>query len=383
MSSPLKIGLVAGESSGDQLGAGLIRSLKLHYPEAQFEGIGGDRMLTEGFRSLYPLDRLSVMGFIEPLKRLPELLGIRRHLYQHFANNRFDLVVGIDSPDFNLGLEKKLRQQGLLTAHYVSPSVWAWRQGRVKKIASAVDLMLTLLPFEADFYEQHDVPVVFVGHPLAEEIPLVTDTIQARKRLNLPEAGRILTLMPGSRASEVDSLGRLFLEVAQSCRRQLPGLHLVVPAASHDRLEQLNGLLNEYPALSVTLLEGQSHLAMAAADVVLLSSGTSTLEAMLLNKPMVVSYRLGKWTHALVSRMLKVPWVSLPNLLASETLVPELLQDNATVDNLSDAVLTYFLDEKKVLALQHRFAEIHQTLRHGGNRAAAQALVDLLENRRR
>ena len=383
MSSPLKIGLVAGESSGDQLGAGLIRSLKLHYPEAQFEGIGGDKMLSEGFRSLYPMDRLSVMGFIEPLKRLPELLGIRRHLYQHFTNNRFDLVVGIDSPDFNLGLEKKLRQQGLLTAHYVSPSVWAWRQGRVKKIASAVDLMLTLLPFEADFYKQHDVPVVFVGHPLAEEIPLVTDTIQARKWLNLPEAGPILTLMPGSRASEVDSLGRLFLEVAQSCRRQLPDLHLIVPAASHDRLEQLNGLLNKYPTMSVTLLDGHSHLAMAAADVVLLSSGTSTLEAMLLNKPMVVSYRLGKWTYALVSRMLKVPWVSLPNLLASETLVPELLQDNATVDNLSEAVLTYFLDEKKVLALQHRFAELHQTLCHGGNRAAAQALVGLLENRGR
>ena len=383
MSSPLKIGLVAGESSGDQLGAGLIRSLKLHYPEAQFEGIGGDKMLSEGFRSLFPMDRLSVMGFIEPLKRLPELLGIRRHLYQHFIKNRFDLVVGIDSPDFNLGLEKKLRQQGLLTAHYVSPSVWAWRQGRVKKIASAVDLMLTLLPFEADFYKQHDVPVVFVGPPLAEEIPLVTDSIQARKTLNLPEDGRILTLMPGSRASEVDSLGRLFLDVAQSCRRQLPGLHLVVPAASHDRLEQLNGLLNEYPELSVTLLEGQSHLAMAAADVVLLSSGTSTLEAMLLNKPMVVSYRLGKWTYALVSRMLKVPWVSLPNLLASEALVPELLQDNATVDNLSNAVLAYFLDEKKVLALQHRFAELHQTLCHGGNRAAGQALVDLLEDRRR
>jgi lipid-A-disaccharide synthase len=243
--------------------------------------------------------------------------------------------------------------------------------------------MLTLLPFEADFYKQHDVPVVFVGHPLAEEIPLVTDTIQARKWLNLPEAGPILTLMPGSRASEVDSLGRLFLEVAQSCRRQLPDLHLIVPAASHDRLEQLNGLLNKYPTMSVTLLDGQSHLAMAAADVVLLSSGTSTLEAMLLNKPMVVSYRLGKWTYALVSRMLKVPWVSLPNLLASETLVPELLQDNATVDNLSEAVLTYFLDEKKVLALQHRFAELHQTLCHGGNRAAAQALVGLLENRGR
>ncbi|WP_297189508.1 lipid-A-disaccharide synthase [uncultured Porticoccus sp.] len=383
MSSPLKIGLVAGESSGDQLGAGIIRSLKSHYPDAQFEGIGGDKMLSEGFRSLFPMDRLSVMGFIEPLKRLPELLRIRRNLYHHFIKNRFDLVVGIDSPDFNLGLEKKLRQQGLLTAHYVSPSVWAWRQGRVKKIASAVDLMLTLLPFEADFYKQHDVPVVFVGHPLAEEIPLVTDSMQARKTLNLPEVGRILTLMPGSRASEVDSLGRLFLEVAQSCRRRLPGLHLIVPAASHDRLEQLNGLLNEYPELSVTLLEGQSHLAMAAADVVLLSSGTSALEALLLNKPMVVSYRLGKWTYALVSRMLKVPWVSLPNLLASETLVPELLQDNATVDKLSDAVLAYFLDEKKVRVLQQRFTELHQTLRHGGNRAAAQALVDLLEDRRR
>ncbi|WP_438951957.1 lipid-A-disaccharide synthase, partial [Porticoccus sp.] len=364
-------------------GAGLIKSLKLHYPDAQFEGIGGDKMLSEGFRSLFPMDRLSVMGFIEPLKRLPELLGIRRELYRHFIKNRFDLVVGIDSPDFNLGLEKKLRQRGLLTAHYVSPSVWAWRQGRVKKIASAVDLMLTLLPFEADFYRQHKVPVVFVGHPLAEEIPLSTDNVQARKTLNLPVDGRILTLMPGSRASEVDSLGRLFLETAQRCRYQLSGLHLIIPAANDNRHEQLHSLLHDYPGLSVTLLKGQSHLAMAAADVVLLSSGTSALEAMLLNKPMVVSYRLGKWTYALVSRMLKVPWVSLPNLLASETLVPELLQENATVEKLSDAVLSYFLDATKVQVLQQRFAELHLTLRHGGSDTAARALVSLLESRLR
>lgn len=379
MSNPIRIGVVVGEASGDQLGAGLLRELRRLYPEAIFEGIGGPKMQAQGFNSLFPMERLSVMGLVEPLKRLPELLGIRRGLYQHFLRHRFDLVVGIDSPDFNLGLELKLRKQGIKTAHYVSPSVWAWRQGRIKKIARAVDLMITLFPFEADFYRQHQVSVACVGHPLAEEIPIEPDTAGARAQLGIAPDATVLTLMPGSRGSEVEALGRLFLETAQRCRESVDNLQLLIPAASDERRAQLAALLEDYPNLPCSLLSGQSHLAMSAADAVLLSSGTSALEAMLLKKPMVVSYRLGKWTYALVSRMLKVDYVSLPNLLANEELVPELLQEQATVDNLSEAVKGLLLDSQRVAHLKQRFTELHQGLRHGGSEAAAQALSTLIE----
>ncbi|WP_461516478.1 lipid-A-disaccharide synthase [Porticoccus sp.] len=378
MSRQIKIGVVAGEASGDQLGAGLIKALRSRYPDALFEGIGGSKMLEQGFHTLFPIDRLSVMGLVEPLKRLPELIRIRRTLYQHFLNNHFDLVVGIDSPDFNLGLELRLRKQGVKTAHYVSPSVWAWRQGRIKKIARAVDLMITLFPFEADFYRQHGVPVTYVGHPLAEEIPLQPDCQKAREQLGIASDARILTLMPGSRASEVDALGRLFLDTANRCQESVAGLQLLIPAANDERKKQLELLLDGYPDLNCLLLSGQSHLAMSASDVVLLSSGTSALEAMLLKKPMVVSYRVGKWTYALISRMLKVDWVSLPNLLADEALVPELLQDQATVDNLVEAVKKLFLSPEHVSRLTQRFGELHQSLRHGGSDAAAEALCALI-----
>lgn len=378
MSQPIKIGLVAGESSGDQLGAGLIQALKAYYPNALFSGMGGDKMLAEGFETLFAIDRLSVMGFVEPLKRLPELFKIRKTLFNHFVENQYDLVVGIDSPDFNLGLELKLRKKGIKTAHYVSPSVWAWRQGRVKKISQAVDLMLTLLPFEEAFYRRHKVPVVCVGHPLAEELSMETNTVEARQQWGLTDAP-VLTVMPGSRAGEVDTLGKLFLDVAQQCQNKIPVLQLVIPAASPERREQLFLLLKEYPSLPITLLDGQSLAAMSAADVVLLSSGTSALEAMLLKKPMVVSYRMGKYTYKLLSKMVKVPYVSLPNLLADEMLVPELLQDDATVENLRAAVLDFFQQPDRVAELKQRFISIHKSLQHGGNETAAKALVQLIE----
>lgn len=379
MSKPYKIGVVAGEASGDQLGAGLIKALKVHYPDATFEGLGGPKMLAEGFETLFPMDRLSVMGLVEPLKRLPELIHIRKMLFKHFSDNNFDLVVGIDSPDFNLGLEQKLRKKGIKTAHYVSPSVWAWRQGRVKKIARAVDLMLTLLPFEEAFYQEHKVPVVCVGHPLAEELPLQTDTAAARKQLGVIVGSPVLTVMPGSRASEVDKLGRLFLDAAQFCQKKIPKLQLIIPSANQERRKQLEEILRDYPSLSCTLLDGQSLTAMAAADVVLLSSGTSALEAMLLKKPMVVSYRLGKLTFALISRMVKVSYVALPNLLVDEPLVPELLEDKATVENISDAVLNFFQQPEQVAGLQERFTAIHKSLQYGGSETAAKALVQLIE----
>ena len=288
MSNPIRIGLVAGEASGDQLAAPLIAELRKHFPDAIFEGLGGEQMIAQGFRSLFPMERLSVMGLVDPLKRLPELLHIRKTLYRHFLDNQFSLVVGIDSPDFNLGLEKKLRRQGVTTAHYVSPSVWAWRQGRVKKIAQAVDRMLTLLPFEAGFYQQHQVPVTFVGHPLADRFPMQPDTLGAREQLGLPADKKVLAIMPGSRRSEVAMLGQLFLECALNCRERLQQqgqeLNFVIPAASVDRYQELQVLLATFPELPVKLVQGNSHQVMEAADAVLLASGTTALEAMLLKK---------------------------------------------------------------------------------------------------
>jgi len=378
MPQPYRIAIVAGESSGDQLGAGLIRALKIYYPNAVFEGIGGSKMIQEGFVSLFPMDRLSVMGFIEPLKRLPSLLRIRGALFRHFLDNKFDLMVGIDSPDFNLGLEEKLRNKGIKTAHYVSPSVWAWRESRVKKVFRAVDLMLTLLPFEKAFYQQHNVPVVCVGHPLAEELPVKAGANKARQELGLTD-GPVLTIMPGSRASEVKKLANLFLDVAERCKANIPEIQIIIPAATPERKYQLDQIVKKYPSLEVTLLDGRSLLAMAAADVVLLSSGTATLEAMLLKKPMVVSYRLGRLTYALVSRMLKVKYVALPNLLADELLVPEFLEGNTTLENISIEVMKFFNHPYLVNDLQKRFEEIHKTLRCGGSEMAAKALSDLID----
>ncbi|MGV6808153.1 MAG: lipid-A-disaccharide synthase, partial [bacterium] len=375
MPEPVKIGLVVGESSGDQLGAPLMDAIRSRLPDVRFGGMGGQRMIDRGFESLFPMERLSVMGFVDPLKRLPELLHIRRTLFNYFLDNDYDLVVGVDSPDFNLGLELKLRERGLKTAHYVSPSVWAWRQGRVKKIRRAVDHMLTLFPFEADFYRQHDVPVTFVGHPLADQFPEQPDTQGARRALNIPEGKKVLAVMPGSRKSEVATLGELFLQVAQRCQQRYPELEILIPAASPDRMAQLKSLVANNPAINVRLLDGQSHRVMEASDAVLLASGTTALEAMLLKKPMVVSYRVGYLSSLILSRMLKTPFVSLPNLLAGKELVPELLQDDATVDNITTELLLIFGDCNRAMSLQSEFTELHRQLRQNASDLATDSLL--------
>ncbi len=378
--SAFRIGIVAGEESGDQLGAGIIAALKKHYPQAIFEGVGGARMQALGFRSLFPMERLAVMGLVEPLKRLPELWSIRRQLIRHFLATRPVLVLGIDAPDFNLGLELKVRQAGIATAHYVSPSVWAWRQGRIHKIARAVDLMLTLLPFEAQFYRQHNVPVVFVGHPMADELPLTPNPIAARRALGLLVDGPLLALLPGSRASEVALLGPLFIQVARRCLEAVPDLQLVLPAANSARRRQIDIQLQGVD-LPIRVIDGQSHLAMEAATAVLLASGTTALEAMLLKKPMVVSYKTGWLSHAILSRMLKVPYVSLPNLLAGRALVPELLQGQATVTNIATQVLQCLGDEGHRATLVEEFDKFHRQLRCNGSAVAAEALIGLIESR--
>ncbi|EIK44876.1 lipid-A-disaccharide synthase, putative, lpx19A [Cellvibrio sp. BR] len=355
-----------------------MQELRKHFPSAEFSGIGGPRMLALGFHSYFPQDRLAVMGLIEPLKRLPELLRIRKFLREHFIKNPPAVFIGIDSPDFTIPLEASLKEKGIKTVHYVSPSVWAWRQKRIFKIARSVDLMLTLLPFEAKFYQEHNVPVEFVGHHLADEIPFVIDKFAARKSLGLPEQGRIVALLPGSRASEVERMGSLFMESAVKCLEQDPGLLFVIPSASPDRYRQLHIALNDFVDYPIQLINGHSHEVMAAADVLLLASGTVALEALLLKKPMVVAYRLAPLTFKILSWLVKTPWISLPNLLAQKLLVPELLQEQATPETLSAAVMNYFDNPEQAIALSETFAQMHIELKRDASARAAEAIARLI-----
>ena len=374
----IHIGIVVGEASGDILGAALISELRKLYPNAEFSGIGGPRMLELGFHSYFPQDRLAVMGLIEPLKRLPELLRIRKFLREHFIANPPAVFIGIDSPDFTISLERSLKEKGIKTVHYVSPSVWAWRQKRIFKIAKSVDLMLTLLPFEAAFYEKHNVPVEFVGHHLADELPEHVDKFQARRELGIPEHARVVALLPGSRASEVERMGSLFMHTAVFCLEQDPDLLFYIPAANSDRYRQLHLQLNDYVDFSLQLFNGNSHKVMAAADVVLLASGTVTLEAMLLKKPMVVAYKMAPLTFKILSWLVKTPYISLPNLLAGKALVPELLQDQATPEKLSAAVMNYFENPEETQQLINTFAKMHGTLKRDASVRAATAIAKLI-----
>jgi len=369
----LRIALVAGEASGDILGSGLMRAIKVHHPDAEFIGVGGPLMEAEGMSTYFPMERLSVMGLVEVLGRLKELLARRKELIETLIAQRPDVFIGIDAPDFTLNIELKLRQAGIKTVHYVSPSVWAWRQKRVLKIREGCDLMLTLLPFEARFYEEKGVPVRFVGHPLADTIPLQADREAARTQLNLG-AGPVVALMPGSRGGEVGRLGALFFDAAERLLAVRPEMRFVLPCASPQRRAQIEQLL-EGRNLPLTLLDGQSHVALAACDAVLIASGTATLEALLYKRPMVVAYRLAPLTFWILKRMVKSPYVSLPNLLAQRMLVPELLQDAATAEALA-ATLLPLLDNGA--AQTAGFDDIHRTLRRDASNQAADAVLSLI-----
>jgi len=376
---PLRIGVVAGEASGDLLGAGLIAALKQHYPDATFEGIAGPAMIEQGAKSLFPMDRLSVMGIVEVLNRYWELLGIRRQLVNHFRNNPPDVFVGIDAPDFNLGLERQLKTAGIKTVHYVSPSVWAWRQKRVKKIANSTDLVLTLFPFEAKFYKEHQVPVSYVGHPLADLIPPETDKSKARRLLSLPETGKVLALLPGSRSNELNYLAEPFINTVLWLRKREPELEVVVPLANQNRRQQFEHTLESIKeAPTMTLVDGQSRDVMAAADVILLASGTAALEAMLIKRPMVAAYRLSPLTYWIAKKMVKVENVTLPNLLAGETLVPEFIQHEVTPEKMGSAILKYLENPESVKKILERFSVIHNELRQEASRKAANAISRLL-----
>lgn len=387
------IGIVAGETSGDILGAGLIRALRERYPTARFEGVGGPRMLECGFHSITPMERLSVMGFVEPLGRLPELLRLKRDLVKRFSAERPAVFIGIDSPGFNLRLEQSLHDAGITTVHYVSPSVWAWGEKRIHKIARAVDLMLALFPFESAIYQQHRIPVHCVGHPMADRIDPDEDQLRAREharqQLHLPDTD-IVCLMPGSRRDEVARLAPAFLQAAIKCLQLRPQLHFVIPCANTSRLVQVQALLSEFLQhhsnsqliqKAFTVLDGQSHEAMRAANIVLLASGTATLEAMLLKRPMIVAYKLSAMTWWLASRLVKVPYISLPNLLAGEELVPEFLQHDVTDESLSRELLLWLDDSVRQAALQTSFTQIHRSIRLDANVQAAAAIAGLIGNK--
>jgi len=382
MAKTLRIGILAGESSGDILGAGLMQALKSQYPEIAFEGIGGELMTAQGLQSMVPMERLSVMGLIEPLKRLPELLRIRKQVIHYFLKQQPDVFIGIDSPDFNLNIEKRLKQAGITTVHYVSPSVWAWRSKRIHKIAQAVDLMLTLFPFEKPVYEKHNVAVHCVGHPLADLIPLEVDKVLAREALGISASAQVLALLPGSRGGEVSRLAPVFLECASLCLQHWPQLQFVIPCANVARREQIENLVSDsFQNLPVKLIDGRSREVMAAADAILIASGTATLEALLLKKPMLVCYKMSALSYALISRMLKVPYFSLPNLLAGKKLVEERVQGEVNAEDLLQSLKSLLEDENKQEQVNLEYLKIHQSLRKNANASAAEAVLNLISVR--
>lgn len=381
---PLCIALVAGEASGDTLGAGLIRALRQQYPQARFIGIGGPRMLAEGMQTRVPMERLSVMGLVEVLGRLRELLRIRRELVDYLKAEQPDVFIGIDAPDFTLGVEHRLREAGIPTVHYVSPSVWAWREKRVLGIRQSTDLMLTLFPFEEAVYQRHGVRVRCVGHTLADRIALQPDRAAARQTLGIAEDARLLALLPGSRNGELRKLGRLFLDTAHWCLQRQPDLQFVLPCANPERRAQMEAILAESGLqLPLTLLDGQAHEALAACDAVLIASGTATLEAMLFKRPMVVAYRMAGLTFRILKRLVKVGHVALPNLLAGREVAPEFLQDAATPEALGEALLARLQPSPERADAERTFLELHQLLRRDADQTAANAILELLRDKGR
>ena len=381
-SPPLYVGIVAGEASGDNLAAGLIKALRKQYPDAVFEGVAGPRMQEAGCVSLYPMKELAVMGLVEVLKHLPRLLSIRRGLRRHFLQNPPDVFIGVDAPDFNLGLEKSLKKAGIPTLHYVSPSVWAWRKYRVRKIAASVDCMLTLFPFEERFYTEQQVPARCVGHPLADLIADDVTPAQARRYIKLEHNGPVVALMPGSRVGEIKRMAAYFLNAAAWCYKRRDDLHFVVPLANYEcRLAFEEVLSTIETRLPLTLLNGQGLQAMAAANAVMLASGTATLECMLLQRPMVVAYRLSPVTYQIARMLVSTRYFSLPNLLADRPLVKELIQDEVTPESLGREILALIEDPLRAQELAGIFSEIHADLRRDASRVAAETVLDLVASR--
>ena len=373
-----RIILCAGETSGDQLGAGLIEALRERFPDARFAGIGGDAMRAAGMDTWFDASELAVMGLAEVLAHLPRLLKLRKAFRQRTLDWKPDVFIGIDAPDFNLGVERWLKQRGVRTVHDVSPSVWAWRENRALKIGESADRVLCLFPMEPPIYARHGVDATFIGHPLADAIPLQPDRDVARAALGESNDAPILALLPGSRLGEIRRMLPDFAEAARRLAADVPGLRVLVPAANAQCRSAIDAILGDAPAFRV--IDGRAQRIMIASDAVLLASGTAALEAMLCKRPMVVGYRIAPLTYRIVRLfgMLKSAHVSLPNVLAGEALIPELLQDDCTPDNLHAALLHWFRDEEAAAALQPRFLAIHQALRRDASARAADAVAQLL-----
>lgn len=370
-------GIVVGEHSGDTLGAGLIIALKERYPNAKFVGIGGNKMQKLGFNSLFAMDELAVMGIVEVLGRIGRLLHVRKSLVQYFSDNPPDVFIGIDAPDFNIGLESKLKAKAIKTVHYVSPSVWAWREKRIFKIAKATDMVLSLLPFEKAFYDKHNVPCTFVGHPLADDIPLESNKLQARRELNLAEDKKILALMPGSRSGELSRLLAPFFQSAQQLVADDDDLLIVAPMVSEKRAEQFNAVKAELaPDLVIDVIIDKTQQVMAASDCLLTASGTVTLEAALIKRPMVICYKFNTMTYWLAKWLVKLQWFSLPNLLANKTLIPELLQDEVDASHIVPLVKERLYQDQS--QLNDSFIIMHQQLKCDASEQAAKAVINLL-----
>ena len=375
-----RIAMVAGEASGDLLASHLIRAIRDKQPDAEFYGIGGPKMQAEGFNALWASERLAVHGYVDALKRYRELSGIRKMLLRRVRREQPDAFIGVDAPDFNLWLEARVRAAGIPAVHFVSPSIWAWRGGRIKAIARSVSHMLCLFPFEPALYEKAGVPVSYVGHPLADVFPLVPDRAAARERLNLPDDRRVIALLPGSRQSEVRNLAETYIATARILAGRHPDLCFVVPLATRETRQLFAHALHAVAAeeLPIRMLFGHAVDAMTAADAVLVASGTASLEAALLKRPMVISYRIGKWQYRLMKRMAYQPWVGLPNILSNETVVPELLQDAATPEALADALDAWLMDADACARLAERFTELHLQLRQNTAERAAAAILPYL-----
>lgn len=378
------IALVAGEVSGDILGAGLIRQLKVHYPHTRFIGIAGPRMIAEGCETLVDMEELSVMGLAEILKHLPRLLKIRKDTIQTMLREKPDVYIGVDVPDFNLDVELKLKENGIKTIHYVSPSVWAWRQNRIHKIAKATNQVLAFLPFEKAFYDKFNVPCRFIGHTMADAIPLKPNRAEACQFLNIDANQRYLAILVGSRGSEVEFLTEPFLQTALLLKEQFPDLQFLVPLVNEKRRAQFEAIkARAAPDLDMHLIDGNARQVLIAADATLLASGTAALEAMLCKSPMVVGYKMKPLTYFLAKRLVKTDYISLPNLLANEMLVPEMIQEECNPTALAEKLVVYFSQEESAVKNRHvliqRFTDLHKQIQCDADKQAAQAVIDLLE----
>ncbi|MDO8892983.1 MAG: lipid-A-disaccharide synthase [Sulfurimicrobium sp.] len=376
----LRIGIVAGEASGDLLGSHLIAALREKLPDVEFVGIAGPKMQAAGAQTLFPMEKLAVRGYLEVLRHFAEILGIRRKLKHYFLTNPPDLFIGVDAPDFNLGLEKTLKARGVPTIHYVSPSVWAWRRERVKTIAQSVSHILALFPFEPKIYEEAGVPVSYVGHPMADVLPQQTDRAAMRAQLKLGAHGDIIALLPGSRQSELHYMAELFIRTAQKIASIQPDIRFLVPLVSRETRDYFEAALYRLGAecLPLNILFGHAHAAMTAANVVLVASGTATLETALLKRPMVITYKLSRLSAFLMRRKGYLPYVGLPNILAGRFVVPELLQEDATPDNLAQALLNLLHDTQVQNGLDDEFHQMHESLRQNTAERACEAVLRYL-----